>query len=107
MVKNKFERKPKVIRSDRGGEYLNKIVFDFLKSQGIQSQLTALYSPQQNGTAKRKNRTLIKMVRSMLLEGFTIYGMFWGEAVMTANYIQNRTITKTVDQTPLELWTGH
>ncbi|RDX68755.1 hypothetical protein CR513_52217, partial [Mucuna pruriens] len=35
---------------------------------GIQRQLTTSYTPQQNGIAKRKNHTIISMVRSVLIE---------------------------------------
>lgn len=70
MVKTKFGRKPKVIRSDRGGEYVGKQVIGMLKGEGIRMQYTAPYTPQQNGFAERKNWTLIEMARctSMLLE---------------------------------------
>ncbi|XP_018402095.1 PREDICTED: uncharacterized protein LOC108779224 [Cyphomyrmex costatus] len=52
MVKNKFSRRPKIIRSDRGGEYVNKAIVEYLKNQGIQVQYTAPYTPQQNGVAE-------------------------------------------------------
>lgn len=103
FVKTKFDRKPKVIRSDRGGEYIGKDVENLLISQGIQIQLTAGYSPQQNGVAERKNRTLVEMARCMLIEA-KLPKTFWGEAITTANYIQNRVITRATNSTPFELW---
>jgi transposase InsO family protein len=105
MVKTMFGRKPKVIRSDRGGEYIGKRVIGMLKSEGIRVQYTAPYTPQQNGVAERKNRTLIEMARCMLLEAGLPYS-FWAETVNTANYIQNRSPSRSVDKTPHELWTG-
>lgn len=66
MCQNKFGRKPKVIRSDRGGEYTSNENKRFLRSHGIQMQLTAADCPQQNGKAERKNRTLMEMARCML-----------------------------------------
>ncbi|GAX86671.1 hypothetical protein CEUSTIGMA_g14079.t1 [Chlamydomonas eustigma] len=39
----------KVIRSDRGSEYINQTLQDYLKKKGIVQQLTAPYSPEQNG----------------------------------------------------------
>jgi transposase InsO family protein len=68
FVKTKFNKKPKVIRSDRGREYCGHEFANYLKTVGIQQQLTAPYSPQQNGIAERKNRTLVEMARCMLIE---------------------------------------
>ena len=65
-VENQLDRKIKVIRSDRGGEY--KAPFgDFCSQHGIIHQTTAPYSPQQNGVAKRKNITLKEMMNALLL----------------------------------------
>lgn len=105
MVKNKFNKKPKILRSDRGGEYMSEQLLSFLKAEGIQTQNTAPYTPQQNGVAERKNRSLIEMARCLLTDaGLPKY--LWAEAVNTANYIQNRTITKGADSIPSELWNG-
>ena len=56
----------KTLRSDRGGEYLDNEFEDYLLEHGIVSQLTAPGTPQQNGVAERRNRTLLDMVRSMM-----------------------------------------
>ena len=55
----------KTIRSDRGGEYMSGEFDDFLKEEGIASQLTAPGIPQQNRVSEIRNRTL-EMVRSMI-----------------------------------------
>lgn len=68
MVKVLFGKKPKCIRTDRGGEYIGHEFINYLKSNGIQIQRTASYTPQQNGTAERKNRTLVEMARCMLID---------------------------------------
>ncbi|KAK9089067.1 hypothetical protein Scep_028149 [Stephania cephalantha] len=39
---------------------------DFCAQHGIKRQLTAAYTPQQNGVCERKNRTIMNMVRSLL-----------------------------------------
>ena len=46
------------LRSDNVGEYVNKNFTNLCTEQGIQQQHTVPYTPQQNGVAKRKNRTL-------------------------------------------------
>lgn len=105
MVKNKFGRKPVIIRSNRGGEYTGKAVKKYLASQGISIQYTAPYTPEQNGVSERKNRTLIEMSRCLLTEA-ELPNTFWAEAVLTANYIQNRVLTRAKEATPYELWNG-
>lgn len=103
MVENKFAKKPIVLRSDRGGEYTGDKVTTFLKSKGIQIQYTAPYTPQQNGVAERKNRTLVEMARCMLEDASLPY-VFWAEAVCTANYLQNRLPSRSIETTPFEAW---
>ena len=105
LVKNKFNKKPKVIRSDRGREYVNAELTNYLKTEGIQIQLTAPCTPQQNGIAERKNRYLIEMTRCMLIDsGFE--KKYWGEAVLTANYIQNRLPSRMRSKSSYEYWHG-
>ncbi|KAK1697381.1 hypothetical protein QYE76_014078, partial [Lolium multiflorum] len=53
----------KAIRSDNGSEFKNYTLNDFLSDEGIRHQYSAAYTPQQNGVAERKNRTLMDMAR--------------------------------------------
>lgn len=76
-VKNRFGRAPCVIRSDGGGEYVNHELKQFYEKEGIQAQFTAAYSPQQNGVAERKNRTLQEMATCMLLDA-GLDRKYWG-----------------------------
>nr|KYP44586.1 Retrovirus-related Pol polyprotein from transposon TNT 1-94 [Cajanus cajan] len=95
-----------MLRTDRGGEYLSKEFVEFCNEQGIQRQLTASYTPQQNGVAERKNQTIINMVRSVLGEK-GVPKAFWPEAVMWAVHVLNRSPTLAVkDITPEEAWSG-
>lgn len=95
--------KPKVIRSDRGGEYVSNQVQNYLKAEGIHMQYTTSYTPQQNGIAERKNRYLVEMAKCMLIDG-ELSKKYWGEAILTANYVQNRTLSRTISSTPFEKW---
>jgi len=54
MVENQCNQKIKVLRSDQGGEYISHEFEEYCQNVGIQRQLTAAYSPQQNGVAERK-----------------------------------------------------
>ena len=63
-VENQLGRNIKILRSDRGREYMLDPFSDFLKENGIIHQLTMSYTPQQNDVVERCNRTLLDMVRS-------------------------------------------
>ncbi|KAK8936988.1 hypothetical protein KSP39_PZI012089 [Platanthera zijinensis] len=105
-VENQLNLKIKRFRSDRGGEYTVTGFKEFCASEGIILETTAPYSPQSNGVAERKNRTLIEMLNSMLLTA-GMPNSFWGEAVRTANHILNRVPHSQLTSTPYELWHGH
>lgn len=94
------------LRTDRGGEFTSNEFNDFCSSNGIKRQLTAAYTPQQNGVAERKNRTIMNLVRSMLSEK-KIPKEFWPEAVNWCVHVLNRSPTLAVkDHTPEEAWSG-
>lgn len=96
----------KCLRTDRGREYTSHEFADYCKEHGIWRQLTTAYTPQQNGIAERKNRTVMNMVRSML-SARKIPKCFWPEAVIWTFYILNRCPTLAVkDVTPQEAWNG-
>ncbi|KAL0292901.1 UNVERIFIED_CONTAM: hypothetical protein Sradi_6966900 [Sesamum radiatum] len=104
-VENQTNRKIKALRSDRGGEYLSGEFMDYLKENGILSQWTPPGTPQLNGVAERRNRTLLDMVRSMM--SFTeLSPSFWGYALETAAKLLNIAPSKSVPQTPYEIWHG-
>ncbi|BBH01574.1 transposable element gene [Prunus dulcis] len=96
----------KKLRSDRGGEYTSLDFSKFCEEVGLERQLTVAYSPQQNGVAERKNRTVMEMARAMMHEK-KIPLKFWAEAVNTAVYLQNRSPTSALDNsTPFEKFSG-
>ena len=104
-VENQLGKKIKALRSDRGGEYLSAEFIDYLRDCGIVSQLSPPRTPQLNGVAERRNRTLLDMVRSMMSRT-PLPTSFWGYALDTASHILNRVPTKKVSKTPYEMWKG-
>jgi hypothetical protein len=64
-VENYLDRKIKRVRSDRGGEYLSNDFGEYCVEHGIIHETTTPYSPQSNGVAERKNRTLTDLVNAM------------------------------------------
>ena len=104
----------KIVRSDRGEEYYGRHrdvgqhmgpFAKYLQDCGIIAKYTMLGSPEQNGVAERRNRTLKNMMRSMMRRS-NLPEYLWGEAIKTANYILNRVPSKSVPKTPFELWTS-
>lgn len=53
------------LRNDRG-EFTSNDFKDFCSSNGIKKELTTTYTPQQNGTIERRNKTIVEMARCML-----------------------------------------
>ncbi|GJU04324.1 putative ribonuclease H-like domain-containing protein [Tanacetum coccineum] len=79
---------------------------DFCREKGIKREYSVARTPQQNGMAERKNRTLIEAARTMLADS-KLPTTFWAEAVSTACYVQNRVlIVKPYNKTPYELFRG-
>ncbi|KAM2605239.1 hypothetical protein TB2_034059 [Malus domestica] len=104
-VKKQTGKQIKILRSDRGGEYLSNEFLDYLKECGIISQWTPSGTPQLNGVSERRNRTLMNMVHSMMSSA-DLPVTFWGYALYTAAYLLNRVPSKSVSQTPYEIWHG-
>ena len=103
-VENQLNKKIKMIRSDRGGEYVEPFS-ELCAQNGIIHEVTPPYSPESNGVAERKNRTLKEMMNAMLLSSGLPQNM-WGEAILSANYLLNKIPRKKDQKTPYELWKG-
>ncbi|MCO5546677.1 hypothetical protein L7F22_000112 [Adiantum nelumboides] len=102
MVENEIGCKVWTLCTDQGGEYMSGAFKDFLGKKGIKHQCTMPYTPQQNGIAERKNRSLMKMARCML-KAKSLPHKVWMEAVACAAHVLNRCPThalKTI--TPYE-----
>ena len=94
------------LRTDNGGEFISTQFGRYLCSEGIQHELTIPKTPQQNGVAKRLNKTLLEKVRSMLIDQKVPHS-FWAEALVISVYLKNRSPTSFLDrQTPFEAWKG-
>lgn len=103
LMKNQFGIRPKKFNADRGVEYMHNELKSYLDHEGIEFQFTSPYTPQLNGVAERKNRSLVEMVRCMLNDAH-LEKTFWAEAITTANCLQNRIITSATNKTPYEMY---
>ncbi|GJW88759.1 putative ribonuclease H-like domain-containing protein [Tanacetum coccineum] len=105
-IENLVDKKVKIIRSDNGTEFKNKVMDDFCREKGIKREYSVARTPQQNGVAERRNRTLIEAARTMLADS-KLPTTFWAEAVSTACYVHNRVlVVKPHNKTPYELFRG-
>ena len=103
---NMLGRSVKTVHSDRGLEFCNKELSEWCARKGIVHQLTCPHTPEQNGKAERLNRTLLDKVRAMLREA-QLGNEWWGEAVLTANYLRNRSPAAGKALTPINLFTNN
>ncbi|GKB24975.1 retrotransposon protein, putative, ty1-copia subclass [Tanacetum coccineum] len=104
-VENQLGKTIKSLCSNHGGKYMSQEFLDHLKDHGIITHRTPTYMPQHNSVSKRRNRTLLDMVRSMMSQT-TLPKSFWDYALESAARILNMVPTKKVDKTPDEIWHG-
>jgi transposase InsO family protein len=93
-AERKMGKKLLALRTDRGGEFAAGDFVEYCAQLGVRRELTAPYTPQQNGVVERRNQTVVGTARSML-KAKGLPGVFWGEAVTTAVYLLNRSSSKS------------
>lgn len=106
--KTEFEqdgRKIRALRADGGGEY-EKELDEFIKKKGMKHEITAPYTPEQNGVAERVNRTIVERVRAILAET-SLPKELWVELAATVVYLKNRSPTAALETTTYEAYNGN
>ena len=104
LVETTTGQRVKALRTDNGGEYISKDFSEFCLSKGISRELIPPYTPERNGIAERRNRSLLDITRCLLIDK-ALPGHLWGEAVKAASDILNLRSTKRhPDKTPNELF---
>ena len=86
MISTQFNTSIKIVKSNNGGEYYKNELTNFMKFVGILHQTSCPNSPKQNGVAERKNKHLLEVTRSLLING-NIPSYLWGEALSSAVYL--------------------
>nr|GEW43173.1 putative ribonuclease H-like domain-containing protein [Tanacetum cinerariifolium] len=89
QAENQFNQKVKTIRSDNETEFKNNDLIEFCWLKGIKKEYSYARTLQQNGVAKRKNKTLIEAAKTMLADSF-LPTTFWAKPVNTTCYVLNR-----------------
>lgn len=78
----------------------------FFRQQGIQHQTSCVDTPKQNGRVERKHRHILNVAHALLFQA-NLPVTFWGESILTAAYLINRTPTLLLQgQTPYSLLYG-
>ena len=96
---------PRAIHIDRGKEFVNDELQKWCKQNGLEIQMTAPYSPSQNGVAERMNCTLVELARAMI-KGCPEF--LWEYAIAHSSYIRNRSYTTSLqNKTPYEIRFNH
>nr|GEX92874.1 hypothetical protein [Tanacetum cinerariifolium] len=95
-VENQLGKTIKSLRSDHRGKYMSQEFLGHLKEHRIIACRTPPYTPQNNGVTKRRNQTLLGMVRSMMSQT-TLPKSFWDYALETAARILNMVPIKKRD----------
>jgi transposase InsO family protein len=103
-VDNQLERKIKWLHDGHGWEYVSNDFSQFYTEHAIIHVVTPPYSPQSNGVAERENRTLTYLVNAMLECRYALWVA--REAILTANFVLNRVMTKNREVKRYEGWNG-
>nr|GEZ17496.1 hypothetical protein [Tanacetum cinerariifolium] len=105
-IENLIYHNVKIIICDNGIEFKNKEMNQFCEKKWIKREFSVARTPQQNGVAERKNKTLIEVAKTILADS-KLPTTFWAEAINTACYVQNRVLViKPHNKTPYELFHG-
>nr|GFB18864.1 Gag-Pol polyprotein [Tanacetum cinerariifolium] len=95
-----------IVHTDNGTEFKNHVLKEYFDSVGITHETFTAKTPQQNGVVEHRNHTLVEAARTMLIFSHTPL-FIWAEAIATACYTQNRSITHhRFNKTPYELIQG-
>jgi hypothetical protein len=103
-LENQIRKKIKRLRTNNGLEFYNHKFDEFCKVGGMVRHKMMVNTPQQNGVAKRMNKTILERACCMLSDA-GLGKEFWAEAVSTTCYLVNRSPTNFIEcKTPEEVW---
>ena len=100
LVQTQWNATVKAYRIDGGKEFGGQKLVQHIKEHGTLTEITTPYTPEQNGVAKRTNRTVFSKVRSAI-EGSDLPLELWPEILLGAVYVTNRTATSSLEKMTL------
>ncbi|GKT35895.1 Retrovirus-related Pol polyprotein from transposon 412 [Aduncisulcus paluster] len=95
---------PRVIQSDRGGEYVNGVIRELYTRLGITQHKVLAARPQANGMVERANQEVIRHIRIAL--AMIGYKDDWEHAIPMAQYVINTTKNRMTGVSPYEALFG-
>ncbi|XP_050896672.1 uncharacterized protein LOC127103459 [Lathyrus oleraceus] len=104
LVERQFNKQVKIFRSDNWTEFI--CMRKYFLDHGIIFQTSCTGTPQQNGRVERKHRHILNVARALRFQG-NLPIKFWGEFILTAGYLINRTPSTILNgKTPYEMLHG-
>nr|GEY65767.1 integrase, catalytic region, zinc finger, CCHC-type, peptidase aspartic, catalytic [Tanacetum cinerariifolium] len=91
LVQRGLQAQVRVVRTDKGTEFLNQTLHAYFAAEGIKHQTSVARTPEQNGVVERQNRTLVEAAQTMISTA-KVPLFFWAEAIATACFTQNRSL---------------
>nr|GFC02506.1 putative ribonuclease H-like domain-containing protein [Tanacetum cinerariifolium] len=88
LVQRELQAQVRVVRTNKGTEFLNQNLHAYFAAEGIQHQTSVARTPEQNGIVERRNRTLVEAAQTML-SVVKVPLFFWAETIATACFTQN------------------
>ncbi|CAI7766016.1 unnamed protein product [Closterium sp. NIES-54] len=102
----RFGRRVARFHSDGGGDFFNHSLLSYCSSHGIRQTSTLPHSPEQNGVAERRIRTLMEITRCLLTHASAPHSL-WSYALVHATLLSNlRPHPLHPSNTPFQLWTS-
>nr|GEZ70023.1 hypothetical protein [Tanacetum cinerariifolium]GEZ70352.1 hypothetical protein [Tanacetum cinerariifolium] len=86
LVQRGLKAQVRVVRTDKGTEFLNQTLHGYFATEGIHHQTSVARTPEQNGVVERRNRTLVEVARTMLSVA-KVPLFFWAEVVSKSSVI--------------------
>ena len=104
MAFKQFNKEVKIVRSDNGTEFT--CLATYFRENGILHQTSCVATHKQNGRVERKHCHILNVSHALLFQS-SLPVKFWGEAVLTASHLINRTPSKVLNgRSPYELLYG-
>nr|GEU40862.1 hypothetical protein [Tanacetum cinerariifolium] len=91
LVQRGLHAQVRVVRTDKGMEFLNQTLHAYFAAEGILHQTSVALTPEQNGVVERRNRTFVEAAQTVL-SAAKVTLFFWAEAIATACFTQNRSL---------------
>lgn len=95
---------PREITSDRGSQFVNELISEFLKSINVKHTLSIAYNHQDNSMVERQIREVRRHLRTILLERDG--EVQWSEQLPSVQRIINSTVNSDTGYKPADMRFG-